>query len=128
MGSDAARLKCRIFSGLPDLCQDECPEDLPCPRKSPTSEDEGLVQRLSVIPSPRYGTTHLVMTPLEFLQRLAALVPRPRLHLIRFHGVLAPKAALRSQIVPSEADSATDTANGNGDSLAPSTRARLSWA
>ena len=26
---------------------------------------------------------------LEFMQRLAALVPRPRLHLIRFHGVLA---------------------------------------
>ena len=39
------------------------------------------------------GTTHIVMSPLlspvreEFLQRLAALVPRPRLHLIRFHGV-----------------------------------------
>ena len=29
------------------------------------------------------GTTHLVMLPLEFTQRLAALVPRPRLHLIR---------------------------------------------
>ena len=76
----------------------------------------------------RDGTTHLVLTPLEFLQRLAALVPRPRLHLIRFHGVLAPHAALRSQIVPGEADPATDTANGDGDSLAPSTRARLSWA
>jgi hypothetical protein len=37
----------------------------------------------------RDGTTHLVMTPLEFLQRLAALVPRPRLHLIRFHGLRA---------------------------------------
>ena len=24
------------------------------------------------------GTTHLVMSPLEFMQRLAALVPRPR--------------------------------------------------
>ena len=34
------------------------------------------------------GTTHIVMEPLEFIQRLAALVPRPRLHLIRFHGVL----------------------------------------
>jgi hypothetical protein len=38
----------------------------------------------------RDGTTHLVMSPLEFMQRLAALVPRPRLHLIRLHGVLAP--------------------------------------
>ena len=40
----------------------------------------------------RDGTTHIVMSPLEFMQRLAALVPRPRLHLIRFHGVLAPNA------------------------------------
>ena len=31
----------------------------------------------------RDGTTHQVMSPLEFMQRLAALVPRPRLHLIR---------------------------------------------
>ncbi|MBA3590835.1 transposase [Methylibium sp.] len=37
----------------------------------------------------RDGTTHIVMSPLAFMQRLAALVPRPRLHLIRFHGVLA---------------------------------------
>jgi len=35
----------------------------------------------------RDGTTHLVMSPLEFMQRLAALVPRPKLHLIRFKGV-----------------------------------------
>ena len=50
----------------------------------------------------RDGTTHLVMSPLEFMQRLAALVPRPRLHLIRFHGVLAPNAKLRAQVVPQE--------------------------
>ena len=33
-------------------------------------------------------------------ERLAALVPRPRLHLIRFHGVLAPNAKLRPEIIP----------------------------
>jgi hypothetical protein len=38
------------------------------------------------------------MSPLELMQRLAALVPRPRL--IRFHGVLAPNAGLRAAIVP----------------------------
>ena len=41
----------------------------------------------------RDGTTHIVMSPLEFMQpncrKCTALVPRPRLHLIRFHGVLA---------------------------------------
>ena len=34
------------------------------------------------------------------MQRLAALVPRPRLHLIRFHGVLAPNAKLRAMVEP----------------------------
>ena len=38
------------------------------------------------------------MSPLEFVQRLAALVPRPRLHLIRFHGVLAPNAKLLKRV------------------------------
>jgi hypothetical protein len=50
----------------------------------------------------RDGTTHLVMSPLELMQRLAALVPRPRLHLIRFHSVLASNANLRAQVVPQE--------------------------
>jgi hypothetical protein len=48
----------------------------------------------------REGTTHLGMTPVDFMERLAALVPRPRLHLIRFHGVLAPNAKLRALVVP----------------------------
>ena len=52
----------------------------------------------------RDGTTHLDMSPLVFMQRLAALVPRPRLHLIRFHGVLAPNAKLRALVVPQEAE------------------------
>ena len=42
------------------------------------------------------------MSPLEFMQRLAALVPRPRLHLIRYHGVLAPNAKLRARVVPQQ--------------------------
>ena len=67
------------------------------------------------------GTTHIVMSPLEFMQRLAALVPRPRLHLIRFHGVLAPNAKLRREIVPSPPEQATAPACDH----AP---ARLSWA
>jgi hypothetical protein len=46
----------------------------------------------------RDGTTHTVMSPLEFMERLAALAPHPRLHLIRFHGVLAPNARLRFEL------------------------------
>jgi hypothetical protein len=33
------------------------------------------------------GTTHVVMEPLEFMQRLAAFVPQPRLNLIRFDEI-----------------------------------------
>ncbi len=51
------------------------------------------------------GTTHLVMSPLKFMQRLAAFVPCPRLHLIRFHGVLAPNAKLRAQVILSGKES-----------------------
>jgi len=39
----------------------------------------------------RDGTTHLVMSPLEFMQRPATLVPRPRLHLILETAVSRPE-------------------------------------
>ena len=75
----------------------------------------------------RDRTTHHVMSPLEFMHRLAALVPRPRLHLIRFgvritslrevngpplreHGVLAPNAKLRALVLPQEPASAAQAA------------------
>lgn len=53
------------------------------------------------------GTTHLVFDPVEFLERLAALVPRPRINLVLYYGVLAPRAAWREEVVPSPA---TDSA------------------
>jgi hypothetical protein len=46
------------------------------------------------------GTTHLVFSGLEFVEKLAALVPQPRIHLTRFFGCLAPHSKIRSQIVP----------------------------
>ncbi len=45
----------------------------------------------------RDGTTHHVMSPLTFMQRLAALVPRTRLRLIRFGGHIT---SLREMSVP----------------------------
>ena len=43
---------------------------------------------------------HRVMTPLELLARIAAILPPPRFPLIRFHGVLAPRSSWRKEIVP----------------------------
>jgi hypothetical protein len=49
----------------------------------------------------RDGTTHVVFEPLDFLARLAALVPSPGVNVMRYHGVFAPNHRLRAQIVPS---------------------------
>ena len=74
----------------------------------------------------RNGATHIILTPMEFMQRLAALVPRPRLHLIRFHGVLAPNAKLRSQVVPTPPQQAT---TGEGDCEHEHSKPlRMTWA
>ncbi len=48
----------------------------------------------------REGTTHLLFEPVELLERLAALVPRPRVNLVLYYGVLAPRAAWRPLGVP----------------------------
>jgi len=48
----------------------------------------------------RDGTTHVIYEPLELIERLAALVPPPRLNRTRYSGVLVPTAAFRPLIVP----------------------------
>ena len=48
----------------------------------------------------RGRVTQRVMTPIEALARLAALVPPPRYPLLRFHGVVAPRHRWRDRVVP----------------------------
>ena len=48
------------------------------------------------------GTQALVFDPLDFISRLAAIVPRPRVNQIRYHGILAPNAAWRSLVLPTD--------------------------
>ena len=49
------------------------------------------------------GTTQLLLSPLELIEKLAALIPPPRLNLVRYHGILAPNARYRSQVIPTGA-------------------------
>jgi hypothetical protein len=49
-------------------------------------------------PSRALGCMELTLTPLELMDRLAALIPPPRLHRHRYHGVLAPNAPLRAAL------------------------------
>jgi hypothetical protein len=48
----------------------------------------------------RDGTTHVVFTPYELIEKLIPLIPRPRTHLIRYHGILGPAAKDRAKVVP----------------------------
>ncbi len=59
-------------------------------------KDQRLVYCL---PKPRPdGQTVLYLTPLKFLDKLAVLIPPPRKHRHRYHGVLAPNAPLRQAV------------------------------
>jgi len=69
-------------------------------------------QRLSLTPNGnvryqlktpyRDGTTHVIFEPLDFIARLAALVPKPRVNLTRFHGVFAPNSKHRALVTPAK--------------------------
>lgn len=47
----------------------------------------------------RNGTTHVVFTPHELIEKLIPLIPRPRAHVVRYHGILGPAAKKRDQVV-----------------------------
>ena len=48
------------------------------------------------------GTTQVLFEPLDFIARLVALVPKPRVNLTRFHGVFAPNSKYRAWVTPAK--------------------------
>ncbi len=89
------------------------------------AEGQTLIDRLpKALPD---GRTPLRLTPLERLDRLAALIPPPRLHRHRYHGVRAPPAPGRAQVTamaagalaqaPPEVASAVSTADRATETL-----------
>jgi hypothetical protein len=75
----------------------------------------------------RDGTSHLALEPAELLAKLAALIPRPYVNLIVYHGVLAPNAKWRREVVDfgrAKVERKT-TASGPGKATASYNR---SWA
>jgi hypothetical protein len=44
------------------------------------------------------GTTHVIFEPLDFIAKLVALVPKPRVNLTRYHGVFAPNSKYRIKV------------------------------
>jgi len=68
------------------------------------------------------GTTGIRLSPMELLEKLAALVPLPRMHLVRYGGCLAPHSSLRGAIIP------TPRQQGVEDEETDTASPRWSWA
>ena len=96
------------------------------------------------LPKPFWtGQTHVVLAPVDFLRRLAALIPPPRFHTIRYHGLfasanrdrakvcaLAPRPArLEQQGAASRVHDPAAKLRGDPDRDAPyRKRTRMNWA
>ncbi|VAW78780.1 Mobile element protein [hydrothermal vent metagenome] len=78
----------------------------------------------------RDGTTYVIFEPLDFIARLAALVPKPRVNLTRFHGVFAPNSKYRALVTPArrgkvkKAKALSDSKRSNRYSRPPETNHR----
>ena len=67
----------------------------------------------------------MVFEPLDFMARLAALVPTPRVNLTRYHGVFAPNHRLREQVTPARRGRRKAQ---TPDEPAPARHVSMTWA
>jgi hypothetical protein len=77
------------------------------------------------------GTRELLFEPLELLERLAAMTPRPETNLLICHGLLATRARWRARVVVYgrvEPASTPPPAAGPGEAGVPSTAPAWTWA
>ena len=76
----------------------------------------------------RDGTTQVAFEPVDFIARLAALVPKPRVNLTRYHGVLAPNHRWRGLVTPAKRGKGAKR-HPNKEVASPAERhAAMTWA
>jgi hypothetical protein len=85
-------------------------------RRLSRSTDGALLYRMK---RPRRGSLWLTLTPAELLTKLATLIPPPRVHGVRYHGVFAPHSRMRRRVVPPEGRRGTRAQSGTGILAAP---------
>ena len=68
------------------------------------------------------GTTHIKLSPMELMEKLAALIPLPRFNLFRYPGVLAPNSKLRKHIIPNPKVSDTESLDDENDPTLPAAK------
>jgi len=103
----ATRIPAGDKDGLERLCRYVSRPPLAAGRLTALSEEKLLFQ----LKTPwSDGTTSLIFSPIELIEKISALVPPPRVNLIRYHGVLAAHAKNREKIVPSKEPDGTKPA------------------
>ena len=100
------------------------------PPESPAVHVENVVARYQLKTPYRDGTTHVIFEPLDFIARLAALVPKPRVNLTRFHGVFAPNSKHRARVTPGKRGKGNKrrSEQGTEEHTPAERRASMSWA
>jgi hypothetical protein len=110
--------------GIPSLADPDALLIYQVPSRQDRTERAEIAEAAAAADGP--APSILLLTPLELLRRIARLVPPPRLHRHRYHGVLAPNARLRARVVaigrPETIDAAgeaTGEAAGEPDTVDP---------
>jgi hypothetical protein len=124
-GSDSAgRERLLRYCARPPFALERLRIERDSPEQRTASSLSGEVGIRQVIYLParpaRDGRTVLALSPVEFLAALSRLIPPPRVHRHRYHGVLAPNARLRQQVINLGRDGAeamAEWANSPADNL-----------
>jgi hypothetical protein len=121
-GLPVRRVEAHDRAGLEQLCSYVTRPPLAAGSLEKVAEDKYLFKMKS---SWSDGTSYIILSGHELLEKLSAIVPPPRAHTTRYHGLLAPNSTLRAKVVPAEN-------NGNTPSeerqKSGSTKYRLTWA
>ena len=76
----------------------------------------------------RDGTTHVIFEPVDFIAKLAALVPKPRVNLTRFHGVFTPNSKHRARLTPAKRGKDSQKVTEGQDEKTPAQRhVAMTW-
>jgi hypothetical protein len=73
------------------------------------------------------GTTHVIFEALDFIAKLASLVPKPKVNLTRFHGVFAPNSKHRILVTPARRGKGGQKVSGQ-DKTPDERRTTMTWA
>ena len=76
----------------------------------------------------RDGTTQVAFDTVDLMARLTALVPKPRVNLTRYHGVLAPNHRLRGDVTPARRGKELKTGANTEPKTPAECHAAMTWA